>query len=138
MKYTHVALSLLEMVIILHSPLSTLSSPLSPLPPLPSLLRPPSLLLSPTGIANGHMKEGKFQKWKRRFSESLLRLGSSSGSLENRSPSRSPSTLASNSTNRPRSLVRGVGFWHAVCIVTVVEIIRYVNCGTSPCVMAMW
>ena len=47
MKYTHVALSLLEMVIILHSPLSTLSSPLSPLPPLPSLLRPPSLLLSP-------------------------------------------------------------------------------------------
>ena len=59
------------------------------------------------------MKEGKFKKWKRRFSESLLRLGSSSGSLENRSPSRSPSAHISNSTNRPRSLVRGI--WHGVC-----------------------
>lgn len=60
-----------------------------------------------TGLTNGHIKEGKFQKWKRRFSESLLRLGSSSGSLDNRSPSRSPSAHLSTSTDRPRSLVRG-------------------------------
>ena len=72
-----------------------------------------SLLSASSGLANGHMKEGKFQKWRRRFSESLLRLGSSSGSLENRSPSRSPSAHLSNSTNRPRSLVRGI--WHGVC-----------------------
>ena len=51
------------------------------------------------------MKEGRFQKWRRRFSESLLRLGSSTGRLENRSPSRSPSNLLSNTTSRPRSLV---------------------------------
>ena len=71
-----------------------------------------------TGLTNGHIKEGKFQKWKRRFSESLLRLGSSSGSLDNRSPSRSPSAHLSTSTDRPRSLVRacmwGEGGW--VCV----------------------
>ncbi|CAI8026795.1 Cyclin-dependent kinase 14 [Geodia barretti] len=50
------------------------------------------------------MKEGRFQKWRRRFSESLLRLGSSTGRLENRSPSRSPSNVLSNATSRPRSL----------------------------------
>jgi cyclin-dependent kinase 14 len=62
--------------------------------------------LSPgeNGLTNGLMKEGRFQKWRRRFSESLLRLGSSTGRLENRSPSRSPSNLLSNATSRPRSL----------------------------------
>lgn len=74
------------------------------------------------------MKEGKFKKWKRRFSESLLRLGSSSGSLENRSPSRSPSAHISNSTNRPRSLVRGI--WHGVCGLSLSIHALYVDIGT--------
>ena len=55
------------------------------------------------GEPNGDVKKGKFHKWKRRFSESLLRLGASSGSLENRSPSRTPQNLREESS-RPRSL----------------------------------